>query len=352
MAISIQDAEIAHSIQVIKTANGMAKGVDAHLKVIAEYVRSRLAKHDYIDTQKLLNEIRKDVDEVVLKELGEFITELSGDMSSLTDVEINFNREILVAGTSATAIASPSSARVYKLFEKAPLVLNGQATAVDDYLSGFVSSQRDRIKSILIGGWANGKTTREISKEIIGTQSMRGSLDIARSSAFRMAKDLSSHLSNTAKTSFARENDDVIVGERQVSTLDSKTSDICQANDGREYYYDKDGYNFPRPPLHMNCRSTMTFIINPEYELSRDSTRPAVVNGEAKQVSSKEDYVSWIKRQPYEVQVEALGAKRALLIKNMSADDFRKSAYNQLGEYITLDQMAARSKKISDLLAA
>jgi SPP1 gp7 family putative phage head morphogenesis protein len=39
---------------------------------------------------------------------------------------------------------------------------------------------------------------------------------------------------------------------RYVATLDSRTSSICAALDGREFEYGKG----PMPPQHFNCRST------------------------------------------------------------------------------------------------
>lgn len=73
-------------------------------------------------------------------------------------------------------------------------------------------------------------------------------------------------------------NNPLVKGYRFRATLDSRTSDICAEHDGK--YYSKEelqpGVNFP--PLHPNCRSSVTTVLLSEDE-KKDMTQRYTKNG-------------------------------------------------------------------------
>lgn len=71
-------------------------------------------------------------------------------------------------------------------------------------------------------------------------------------------------------------NNPLVKGYRFRATLDSRTSDICAEHDGKYYSKDelKPGVNFP--PLHPNCRSTVTTVFvnqNEKKDLTQRKAR-------------------------------------------------------------------------------
>jgi hypothetical protein len=136
--------------------------------------------------------------------------------------------------------------------------LNNKAVSVDDYIGDYTPAQIEKVKQAIVAGWSNGQTTREISQSITGTRQVKGIMQASQQSAYRMSKDITSHISSQTKERLAKDNQDIIVGEKVIVTLDSRTSPICQGygsqdGGGKEFYYADDGYNFPRPPFHHNC---------------------------------------------------------------------------------------------------
>lgn len=353
---TIESALIAHAVDLERAALGMAKGVQPSLDKIADHVRLVLSRYqelsgDKIQTIKDRDAIIREILEFMAAELYPWIGEFEEDLEKAVKNEIKFENAVLRNATGASLVV-PTIEQTMKRVTAVPLVMNGESLSWDEYIGNYTPIQMDRVKKAVIAGWADGLTTTQISRSIVGTKTVKGILPASRREANMMAHDLTSHMSSIVKEEFGWRNQDVVVGEKIIVTLDSKTSPICQKlgsqdGGGKEYIYAEDGRNFPRPPLHRNCRSSVTYILAPEYrEAAETRTRPAVVNGKAIQVAADTNWLDFAKAYP-SVAESALGPARAKLINDMSADDFRRAAYNNLNQPLTLDEMAAKSKKVA-----
>jgi len=136
-------------------------------------------------------------------------------------------------------------------------------------------------------------------------------------------------------------NKDIFSGEKWVSTLDRRTSEICRALDGNiwdmEHNNIKGGMNYRRPPAHWRCRSLIIGIVKSFEEILGE--KPIVKKLSNKQrasmngpVSADMDYGTWLKTLPEKEQVEILGKTRYnLFIKgNLSMADMVKQNGNPL----------------------
>ena len=75
---------------------------------------------------------------------------------------------------------------------------------------------------IIRGGFATGMTTQQIVSDICGTKSAKyrdGALNKTRADIQGMVHTTVQHLAS-AKAEFAQENDDLIIGMRDIATLD------------------------------------------------------------------------------------------------------------------------------------
>lgn len=98
-----------------------------------------------------------------------------------------------------------------------------------------------------------------------------------------------------------------------IATLDSRTSDICREHDKKVYNIEdaKAGENLP--PLHPNCRSTVSAYLGEEYESAIRVARNE--NGENEYVENI-DYSEWLKhiengtlkREPVIVKPDAVSS--------------------------------------------
>lgn len=339
-------SELQHQIALIRTAKGLGDTAIPVLTALKRYVRGVLLEYDAITSIKVRDLVTKQISDYINEHLGDWVGDLQDTLLGMVDDEVEF-RETLV--TAAGGTAKPPIESVVAAIKNKPLVLNDQAITWDEYLSDYPKAQANRIKGLIKGAWANKSTmtTRDLVSAINGTSTVKGAIDTSQRSAYMMAQDLTRQLSSQTRAVFGKANKGVIIGEQVLATLDSKTSEYCRNADGKKYYYKKDGYDFPRPAYHPFCRTTMTYITRSGVDT--DANRPLVVDGKAKQVSAKMTWFEAAKQYP-SLAEESLGETRAYLLKNMSADEFKKAAYNRLGEAMTLQEMRNSNKKVKELL--
>jgi len=118
-----------------------------------------------------------------------------------------------------------------------------------------------RFSNAVRQGLVAGDTNEEIVARVAGSRDVAGIMDISRSNARSLIHTSIQAVANSARNETYQKNADVVEGTRQVSTLDSHTTDICIAYDGAEY--DLEGNpigdtSLPYEngvPRHWGCRS-------------------------------------------------------------------------------------------------
>jgi SPP1 gp7 family putative phage head morphogenesis protein len=204
-----------------------------------------------------------------------------------------------------------------------------------DLEEGAFKRVRDKIRM----GWVEGRGTDQIVRDIIGTKGLRykdGITEVSRNSLRTVVRTAVTHTSNVARGELYKQNRRLIKGVEWVSTLDGRTSAICRSRDGMVFDVDKG----PRPPAHLNCRSTTIPIIKSWSALGvkgLPAGQRASMNG---QVAGDLTYSSWLRKQPKDFQEDVLGVKKAQLFRRGKIDLDRFVDRN--GKELTLDQLRQR----------
>jgi SPP1 gp7 family putative phage head morphogenesis protein len=189
-----------------------------------------------------------------------------------------------------------------------------------------------RIRQAVAIGIAEGEGTAAIVRRV------REGVSISRRGAEGMVRTAVNHVTTHAKEAAYAANSDVIKGVAWVSTLDSRTTPICQSRDGNVYGIDTG----PRPPAHIGCRSTTTPVLKSWRDLGIDLDEAPVgtrasMNG---QVPASLTYGDWLKRQSKAIQEEALGVRKAQLFR--SGQFSVKGFVSRAGRPLTLAELEAR----------
>jgi len=125
----------------------------------------------------------------------------------------------------------------------------------------------------------------------------------------------------------AAENPEVTTKYRYTATLDTKTSAICRALDGKVFVHGKG----PHPPQHFNCRSRYVNI-------------PTGLEKEFKNI--RDDYGEWLNEQDDSVKKDVLGPGRLALwdglVKKYGASDAIRKFVGKDGSELSLDQLKLR----------
>jgi SPP1 gp7 family putative phage head morphogenesis protein len=190
-------------------------------------------------------------------------------------------------------------------------------------------------------GLAEGETTDQIVRRVAGTKAgryMDGVFGKLRRNVESTVRTAANHVSTQAREDTYKENDDVVKGVQIVATLDGRTTEICMSEDGKVYNVGEG----PRPPFHYSCRTTTSPVLKSWKEIgislkeAPKGTR-ASLDG---QVAEKQTYGSWLKKQPRDIQDDALGPRRAALFR--SGDVKIDRFVDARGRKLTLDELRAK----------
>ncbi|MDO9866909.1 minor capsid protein [Glaesserella parasuis] len=120
-------------------------------------------------------------------------------------------------------------------------------------------------------------------------------------------------VADNAHQALRDENLDILAGEKHLSTLDTRTSTVCQLRDGLMWDLDKKPIDhdvpYQRPPLHPRCRSILQLVTKSWKELGIDaeempSSTRASQDGP---VSEQINYENWLKSKSPGQQDQVLG---------------------------------------------
>jgi SPP1 gp7 family putative phage head morphogenesis protein len=237
---------------------------------------------------------------------------------------------------------------------------------------GIAVDQAERFSQVVRNGLLTGETTPSIAKRLIGrlgrseerlifgevattTRQLRaagvksiiasgGELTaMADNQIMALVRTSINQVANSASMVVYEANQDVTKKYQYVATLDSLTSPICRALDGREFEYGKG----PTPPQHFNCRSKVVAVIDykglgfPELE-SEFETR-ASKDG---QVPANTTYGQWLKDQPLKTQQDVLGPSKVpyfnRLVEKYGARDAMAKLVRDDGSELTLIELRKR----------
>jgi len=234
-------------------------------------------------------------------------------------------------------IVQPSEELLATVVTKNPI--HGQL--IGGWVDHLSNSRIRSIEQQLRIGLVEGETIDQLVRRLRGTKARQyrdGVLDLGRRHAESFVRTAVNHATTQAREALYGHNRDLIKKVKWVSTLDSRTTPICRARDGKLFEVDKG----PRPPAHPGCRSTTVPIVPSWRELGFDldeldpGTR-ASMNG---QVPADLTYGPWLKRQPTEFVEDVLGKTKAkLFLKGeLPIDRF----VDDRGFELTLDQLRQR----------
>jgi SPP1 gp7 family putative phage head morphogenesis protein len=263
---------------------------------------------------------------------------LQVELKDLTDYEAGYQKDLFESTLPAqVSVASVSVEQVYAAAMAQPF----QGRLLKEWADSLEAGRMQRISDAIRIGYVENQTIAQIVQRLRGTRALRyndGLIQIDRRHAEAVVRTAVSHTAAFAQERFYDQNAGLIKALRWTSVLDSRTSAICQALDGKLYPL-KSGR---RPPAHWNCRSTMTPVVKSFKELGLKadelplSTR-ASIDG---QVPADMTYQQWIKRQPAGRQNEILGNTKGKLFRDggLEVDRF----VDRSGHVFTLAELRIR----------
>lgn len=343
MPTNSRSALARHAHYLEQYINGIEARFLPFLARAATKIRGDLLQYDSQVPKRKQDALLSLIADIMKNELDNFVEFLDESIAELAVAEAEFQQGLFKQSFSMST-TMPAAGQLRAAVYARPF----QNALLKDYLDVFTTQQAALVRNAVAQGFFEGKTTPEIVRNVIGTKALKyqdGIINVTRTSAERMVRTSLNHTANAARASFYDENSDVVKYYEWVSTLDSRTSDVCKGRDGEVYELGKG----PLPPAHPNCRSTTSPLFDEDVAVDKKKNGDKILNkknlggtraSENGQVSADLNYNDWLGEQSKEFQDDALGPTRAKLFREggLTVDKFT----NDRGQQLTLDELKAK----------
>lgn len=323
-------------LQISRFESGTVKAVLKEFKILEKNIINQLITIDPTSSKtaalrkKRLTELLRSVKQTITVGTDRMQKELTGDLLDISSNEVNF-----LNNTTKTAVATNIFSIVYSPEQIKRLVDNTliQGAPSKDWWARQATSTQNKFTDVMRQGVLLGESTAQLTRRV------KDVLQISRRNAESLARTSVQTVANQTRQDYYNKSD-LIRAVEWLSTLDSRTSNICMALDGLTWTlpdYKPIGHNisFPGPTAHWGCRSTQTAILKSWKDVNGipKGTR-ASMDG---QVPETMNYEDWLKTKPEEFQKEVLGPAKyklwsegKLSLRNLINEDARPLRVKEL----------------------
>jgi SPP1 gp7 family putative phage head morphogenesis protein len=332
------DLTIIRQLLLERVIAGQSAALNKQLDSIAAALQKQLKGKELTEYQG------KRLDKAIA-ELKEIVTVKEPDLSDLTAAEAGFFRDSMV-NVGIDAVLPPVS--VLESVAQSSLI---QGATMGNWFARLNESARFDIERVVKNGVSLGQTNAQIAKELIGVGDKGGQpIAKARRDAMAITRTAVQTVAKDARLASLEANANIIKAVQWVSTLDSRTSEICMARSGKTWSYPDFkpiGHKIPwngGPPAHWNCRSSFIPITKSFEELTggkiKDKVEPATRASMDGYVAADLTFDQFLKNKPPEFADKMLGKGRAELWR--SGKITLNQLLDQRGNPLTLAQLKAQ----------
>ena len=318
-------------------ASVLPKISDAIAQIASALEVARIAELGRVALRSLLKDLRDKQAELIAGAQEKLLQNLRDISSYEADFEERMLGGIFNTAGSGTLVEIGAGA-AWKASLGNPLSATGQL--LEPFVQGWGVKQIEGVDRAVMRAWGEGRTVSQLMRDIRGTKALNykdGLVDVSRRQAEAVARTAVQHVSQQSREATWEANSDIVEGYQFVATLDGRTTSQCRSLDGKKFGV-KEG---PRPPLHVNCRSTTIPILPKEFDFLDEGATRASKDG---YVPANQSYYEWLKTQPESFQNEVLGASRAKLFREggLSAEKFAALNLGKNFEPLSLAEMQAK----------
>lgn len=338
------DAAVSHQVALQRYGNGVIRRILALLNrvdadLFAQLTAALERAPQNVVTVERIDQLLASVRSINAQAYRQLMQELEGELRQFAAYEVGYQQRLFERAIPAAVqvqfqVASASATQAYA----AALARPFQGRLLREWAQSIEADRMARIRDAVRMGFVEGESIDQIVRRIRGTRAngyADGLLEIDRRNAVSVVRTAVAHTASVARDQLYEANADIIKGERWSSTLDSRTTPVCRARDGKLYEVGKG----PKAPAHWNCRSVRVPVLKSWRELGIDEDElPAGTRASMDgQVPADLTYQQWLKNKPASFQDEVLGPTRGKLFRQggVTLDRF----VNREGDQITLAEL-------------
>lgn len=339
-ALALVEATVRNQVLLEQLKSGEVEKVAKYLRKVDKVIRDQLSGGNLTEwaaarLEKMLGEI----DGQLLAIYDEYAGQLEVDLVDIAEYEAGFEARSLDKVLAGYQAATPTLPALRAAINTRPLQVSGAdgGKLLKPFIKDWTAAERGRVVNAVRLGYTQGQTNQQIIQAIRGTKAANytdGVLGISQRNADAVVRTAVQHVANTARFETWEANDDVVEGYKWVSTLDSRTTQLCRSLDGRVFKLGKG----PQPPAHVRCRSTSVAELDPELDFLKQGATRSSVDG---YVDANETYYEWLAKQPAAFQDQAIGPSRGKLFRDggLSTERFAELQLDRKFKPLNLEQM-------------
>jgi SPP1 gp7 family putative phage head morphogenesis protein len=261
----LADALIRHQIWLLRYSGTVRNKITALLskseKDIAEKIRGyELGAAGLSNPQEYqrLKALYAAIEEMRKNAWGEVDSFFTDEMKALTYQEpIVLSKVVQTVLPVTVSTVVPTANLLRSMVLSKPF----EGRVMSDWVSTLAADDIRRMENAIQLGMVAGEPMDKIAKRVAGSSALKGSDGITaltRRQIDAVTRTAVQHVANNARNEWLKQNSDLFKLEQFVATLDSRTTPICRAEDGKRYPVGQG----PIPPLHYGCRSLRVAVFN------------------------------------------------------------------------------------------
>lgn len=258
---------IKFQLDLIKLENRQKRQVINVLKGVEKRIVSSLSEGELLDfSRQKANSVIASLDAPIKAGYETIKNDAQETFDGLVEIQLKAAQQSIASVVVDATVALPSAAVISRLNK--PLI---EGSLFNDWITKQSSDTYFKVAGTIREGILLGQTNQEIIRNLVGTETIPGVIEISRKNAASLVQTAVHQVSNDARQAVYEANDDVITATAWLATLDSHTCPRCIARSGLTWKNDINhtpighSVSYQIPPIHFNDRCVLTPIVDPQY---------------------------------------------------------------------------------------